>query len=126
MKTSSVSARIDPGVARRLDIVGINVSNIINKALIEASWNLDLLQEVIKEKTLELNEFKNNFNILKKERIKLDNKLIKFFKESNNVIKKNRSLLQGRVKLLYGLFKIPLDEQEFIKMMNSYTKVKDK
>lgn len=122
MKTSSVSARIDPYVAKRLDLVGINVSKVINKALTEASWDLDSLKEEIKEKELELNKLKNNFNTLKKERIKLDNKLIKFFKESKDVITKNVSLLKGRVKLLYGLFKIPVDEQEFIIMMNNYIK----
>lgn len=122
MKTSSVSARIDPYVAKRLDLVGINVSKVINKALTEASWDLDSLKEEIKEKELELNKLKNNFNVLKKERIKLDNKLIKFFKESKDVITKNVSLLKGRVKLLYGLFKIPVDEQEFIIMMNNYIK----
>ena len=121
-KNTSVSARVSSEITNRLDAMGVSVSDVINKSLFNASLNVPTLIEVISDKEKELNDLKYLLNkMIVEEKIR-EKELKKFFKESSTIVAKDRSYLDGRIKLFYSKFNIPVNEREFMEMMEKYIK----
>ena len=122
MKNTSVSARTPSDVTNRLEISGVCISDIINTALFKASKNIPLLEKNILKKKEELIEIEKLLSKLKEERKILIPKLKQFFKETRPLYEKNKNILSARIKILYNEFNIPTTEDEFLNMMEKYTK----
>ncbi len=122
IKNTSVSARVSSEITNRLDSMGLSISDIINKALFNASLNVPTLIQVISDKEKELNDLKYLLNKMVVEEKIREKELKKFFKESSIIVAKNRTYLEGRIKLFYSQFNIPVNEREFMEMMEKYVR----
>jgi hypothetical protein len=121
-KNTSVSARTPSDVTDRLDAMGICISDLINKALFKASMNIATLKNVILKKESELDDLKYLLKKMELEERNKSKELKKFFKETKIILNNNHHMIDGRIKLFYKLFSIPVNEKEFMEMMEKYTR----
>lgn len=105
MKKAMVSARIPVDVAQRLELLDVNVSDIINKALFLSSAHIDELRKAISVEEKKLSDMKELLKDMEHQINKpLTKSEINYILESAESIKTNGLGLKNRFKAFQRIF----------------------